>query len=64
MASRNSNDGVAWTAADLKQLKSLAKSGIGATATAKALGRTAPAVQQKAMREGISFRAKKKSARK
>ncbi|MFL6603999.1 MAG: hypothetical protein ACJ8R9_22090 [Steroidobacteraceae bacterium] len=46
---------------DLRALKTMARSGIGATQTAKKMGRTAAAVQQKAMRSGISFRARKKN---
>jgi hypothetical protein len=66
MARREKNDGSAWSASDLKTLNSMAKSGDGATATAAKLGRTAAAVQQKAMRLGISFRggARKKAAAK
>jgi hypothetical protein len=48
-----------WTAADLKALKKLS----GKTSTvdiAKQLGRTAGAVQQKAMNEGISLALKKR----
>lgn len=55
MARRPSNDGASWSAAELKTLKKLAKEGTAADA-AKALGRTPAAVQQKAMRSGISFR--------
>ena len=50
--------------AAVEKLKSMATSGVGATATAKQLGRTAAAVQQKAMREGISFRGKKAAKKK
>jgi hypothetical protein len=66
MATRASNDGSNWSKGELKLLKQLAASGIGAVATAKQLGRTAPAVQQKAMRIGIGFRrgARKKAAKK
>jgi hypothetical protein len=56
MARRPSNDGVSWSASELKTLKKLAKEGTASDA-AKALGRTSAAVQQKAMRSGISFRA-------
>lgn len=48
-----------WTPADLKALKKLS----GKTSTvdiAKQLGRTAGAVQQKAMNEGISLALKKR----
>ena len=56
MAKRPSHTGASWSASELRTLKKLASSGTAATA-AKALGRTAAAVQQKAMRTGISFRA-------
>lgn len=55
MAKRPHSDGASWTAGELKTLKKLASTGT-ATAAAKAMGRTAAAVQQKAMRTGISFR--------
>jgi hypothetical protein len=55
VAKRPSSDGSSWSAGDLKTLKKLASSGTAAEA-AKALGRTPAAVQQKAMRSGISFR--------
>lgn len=55
MAKRPSSDGASWSASELKTLKKLASNGTAADA-AKALGRTAAAVQQKAMRSGISFR--------
>ena len=55
MAKRPSSDGASWSASELKTLKKLASNGTAAEA-AKALGRTAAAVQQKAMRSGISFR--------
>lgn len=55
MAKRPSSDGASWAASDLKALKKLAATGTAAEA-AKALGRTAAAVQQKAMRTGLSFR--------
>jgi hypothetical protein len=58
---RPTNDGAAWSASELKTLKKLAKQNT-ATNVAKALGRTAAAVQQKAMRSGVSFRPAKKSA--
>jgi hypothetical protein len=64
MAKRLANSGAGWSPADLKTLKALAKSGITAAETAKQLGRTAPAVQQKAMRAGISFRQAQKAAKK
>jgi hypothetical protein len=64
MAKRPANDGSGWSAAELKTLKSLAKAGTPTSEVAKKLGRTAAAVQQKAMRAGISFRAGKRSAKK
>jgi hypothetical protein len=56
MAKRPTNNGASWTAGELRTLKQLAKTGT-AQAAAKQLGRTPAAVQQKAMRTGISFRA-------
>lgn len=64
MAKRLPNDGAGWSTADLKKLKQLAKSGVTAAVAAKDLGRTASAVQQKAMRTGISFRAGQRAAKK
>jgi hypothetical protein len=61
MARRPPNDGASWSARELKTLKALAKSGTPTGQVAKKLGRTAAAVQQKAMRAGISFRAAKRS---
>jgi|SRR5580704_18545635 hypothetical protein len=61
MAKRPPNDGAGWSARELKTLKALAKSGTPTGQVAKKLGRTAAAVQQKAMRSGISFRAAKRS---
>jgi hypothetical protein len=61
MAKRPSNDGAGWTAGELKTLKQLAKAGTPTSQVAKQLGRTAAAVQQKAMRSGISFRAAKRA---
>jgi hypothetical protein len=61
MAKRPPNDGASWSARELKTLKALAKSGTPTGQVAKKLGRTAAAVQQKAMRSGISFRAAKRS---
>jgi hypothetical protein len=58
---RPSNDGASWSARELKTLRALAKVGTSTTRVAKELGRTAAAVQQKAMRAGISFRAAKRS---
>jgi len=45
----------------MKTLKALAKAGTPTSQVAKKLGRTAAAVQQKAMRAGISFRAAKRA---
>jgi hypothetical protein len=59
---RPARDGAGWTAQELKTLRSLAKAGTPAGRVAKRLGRTAAAVQQKAMRAGVSFRAASKSA--
>jgi hypothetical protein len=64
MAKRPSNDGASWSSTELKTLKSLAKAGTPTGQVAKKLGRTAAAVQQKAMRAGISFRAAKRSGAK
>ena len=64
MAKRPPNDGSGWSSAELKTLKSLAKEGTPTGEVAKKLGRTAAAVQQKAMRAGISFRAAKRSGAK
>jgi hypothetical protein len=64
MAKRPQNDGASWSASELKSLKSLAKSGAPTGEVAKQLGRTPAAVQQKAMRAGISFRAAKRSGAK
>jgi hypothetical protein len=61
MARRPPNDGASWSASELKTLRALAKSGTPTGQVAKKLGRTAAAVQQKAMRAGISFRAAKRS---
>jgi hypothetical protein len=61
MARRPPNDGASWSASELKTLKALAKAGTPTGQVAKKLGRTAAAVQQKAMRSGISFRAAKRS---
>jgi hypothetical protein len=61
MARRPPNDGASWSARELKTLKALAKAGTPTSQVATKLGRTAAAVQQKAMRAGISFRAAKRS---
>jgi hypothetical protein len=55
-ARRPGNDGNLWTTSDLRKLKRLAKDRTAMPEAAKALGRTPAAVQQKAMRSGISFR--------
>jgi hypothetical protein len=52
---RPENDRHQWTTVDLRVLKRLARDG-SVMAAAEALGRTPAAVQQKAMRSGISFR--------
>ncbi len=62
MARHPANNGAGWTAREVKTLRSLAKAGHSTTEAAKALGRTVPATQQKAMRSGISFRALKPRA--
>ncbi len=54
MAKGLKNHGSDWTAADMKQLKQLAKGNTARIAALK-LGRTPGAVQQKASVEGISF---------
>jgi hypothetical protein len=61
MARRPPNDGASWSARELQALRALAKAGTPTGQVAKKLGRTAAAVQQKAMRAGISFRAAKRS---
>ena len=62
MAKRPARHWKGWTAGEVASLKRLAKLGT-MLAAAKALGRTAPAVQQQAMRKGISF-AKRPSIKK
>ncbi|HVO45678.1 MAG TPA: hypothetical protein VMT29_05020 [Steroidobacteraceae bacterium] len=65
MAKRPANDGASWSSSELRTLKQLAKAGTPTSVVARQLGRTAAAIQQKAMRSGISFRAgKRASARK
>jgi hypothetical protein len=59
---RPPRDGASWSAGDLKALKALAKAGAPTGQAANKLGRTAAAVQQKAMRAGISFRSAKRAA--
>ncbi|MBS0378442.1 MAG: hypothetical protein JSS29_08150 [Proteobacteria bacterium] len=61
MARRPPNDGAGWSAHEMKTLKALARAGTPTAQVAKKLGRTAAAVQQKAMRSGISFRAAKRA---
>jgi len=46
----------------MQTLRSLAKAGTPTSQVARKLGRTAAAVQQKAMRSGISFRAGKRAS--
>jgi hypothetical protein len=55
MAKRATHNGASWSTEELRTLKQLAQSGTAQQA-AKQLGRTPAAVQQKAMRSGISFR--------
>ncbi len=62
MAKRPANDGSAWSSGEMRTLKQLAKSGTPTSVVARQLGRTAAAVQQKAMRSGISFRAGKRAS--
>jgi len=45
-----------WTAAELRKLAALARKGLTARETARELGRTASAVRQRALVDGISFR--------
>lgn len=54
---RPGHDGDLWTTADLVKLRRLARDRTAVVEAAKALGRTPAAVQQKAIRSGISFRA-------
>ena len=63
MAKHPVNDGKSWRKAELAQLTRLAKQGTAESA-AKILGRTPAAVQQKAMRIGVSFRPGQRAARK
>jgi hypothetical protein len=60
-AQHPANNGASWSRVELKTLKKLANSGVSTTQVAKTLGRTAAAVQQKAMRSSISFRRARKS---
>lgn len=46
----------AWSKADVKMLRSMAKAKISGPAIAKKLGRTRGAVSQKAMLLGVRFR--------
>lgn len=48
--------GKPYTPADLKKMRTLAKSGVSARIAAKELGRSRGAVAYKAMVEGIRFR--------
>lgn len=61
MARRPSNDGASWSAGELRTLKQLARAGTSTADVARKLGRTAAAIQQKAMRSGISFRAARRA---
>jgi hypothetical protein len=45
-----------WSEADMKKLRSFAKSRISARVAASKLGRSPGAVRYKAMMEGVSFR--------
>lgn len=56
MAKPPKNHGSNWTPADLKQLKQLARENTPTRVAALKLGRTPPAVQQKASTEGISLK--------
>lgn len=60
MARRPANDGSSWSARELRDLKQMARSGTSTAEVARKFGRTAAAIQQKAMRSGISFRAGKR----
>jgi hypothetical protein len=60
MAKRAARHWKGWTTGEVARLKRLARQGT-MQAAAKALERTAPAVQQKAMRAGISFRPKRRA---
>ena len=56
MAKTRSQHNAAWTAADLKKLRALAKKKMSARLAAQELGRSTGAVKYKAMVEGIRFR--------
>jgi hypothetical protein len=56
MTKEPKNHGKDWTAADLKQLKVLAKGNTPTRVAALKLGRTPAAVQQKASNEGVSLK--------
>jgi hypothetical protein len=56
MAKSTRNSGNAWTAADVKRLRKLARGNTPTRIIGMKLGRTASAVQSKASAEGISLR--------
>lgn len=56
MAKKPENHGKDWSAADVKQLKQLAKENTPTRVAALKLGRTPGAVQNKASEEGISLK--------
>ena len=56
MAKSPKNDGKSWTKDDLKQLKREAAQNTPTRVLALHLGRTPQAVQQKAMRTGLSLK--------
>jgi len=49
---------IAWTSADVKRLRTLAKARHSAPAIAKVLKRSVGAVSQKALRLGVKFRSR------
>jgi hypothetical protein len=53
----------AWSTADVRSLRRLAKARLSGAQTAKELGRTPGAVAQKAMKLGVSFRSKRRARR-
>ena len=56
MARKPSNHGKQWTAAEVKQLRQLARENTPTRVIGFKTGRTPAAVQQKASSEGISLR--------
>ncbi len=56
MAKAPSNHGQAWTSADLKKLRQLAREATPTRVVAAKLGRTTASVAVKASSEGISFK--------